>query len=61
MAAMLVVASLALYAQSPPRPPARGQSTDQPAPLGSGLAVLATLGLAYGAAKWYRACKKTEK
>ena len=54
---MLVVASVALYA-APPPPPPPGQSTDQPAPLGSGLAVLATLGLAYGAAKLYRARKK---
>ena len=61
MAAMLVVASVVLYAQAPPPPPAPGHDTDQPAPLGSGLAVLATLGMAYGAAKLYRARKKAGK
>lgn len=56
MVAMLVAISVALYA--PPPPPGHGHPTDQPAPLGSGLAVLATLGLAYGAAKWHSARKK---
>jgi len=58
MFAVLVVAAVVIHAQTTPSPPSRGHDTDQPAPLGSGIAVLAALGMAYGAAKLYRARRK---
>jgi len=58
MFALFVVAAVVIHAQTTPPPPARGHETDQPAPLGSGLAVLATLMMAYGATKLYRARRK---
>jgi len=41
----------------PPPPPGHGNPNDQPAPLGSGLGILALLGIAYGAKKVYDARK----
>jgi len=58
MFALLVVAAVVIHAHGPPPPPPPGRTTDQEAPLGSGLAVLATLGMAYGVAKLYRARRK---
>jgi len=58
MFALLVVAAVAIHAQTPPPLPPAGRTTDHEAPLGSGLAVLASLGIAYGVAKLYRARKK---
>ena len=58
MFALLIVASVEIRAIAPPPPPPPGHPADHEAPLGSGLAVLATLGLAYGAAKLYRARRK---
>jgi len=58
MFVLLVVATVEIHAIAPPPPPPPGHPSDHEAPLGSGLAVLATLGMAYGAAKLYRARRK---
>ncbi len=41
----------------PPLPPGHGEPDDQPAPIGSGIAILLALGVAYGAKKVYNARK----
>ena len=61
---MFALFSFSVAAQpqpSPPGPPGEDQSGDQPAPLGNGLAILAVLGLAYGAKKLYDARKDFNK
>ncbi len=59
--AMLLFSAPYLKAQGVPPPPPPGQNEDQPAPLGSGLGILAALGLAYGAKKLYDARKDFKK
>jgi hypothetical protein len=61
---MFALFSFSVAAQpqpSPPPPPGEDRSGDQPAPLGNGLAILAVLGLAYGAKKLYDARKDFNK
>ena len=43
---------------SQPPPPERGQDDNQPAPVGSGLVILLSLGAAYGAKKVYDGRRK---
>lgn len=43
---------------SPPGPPGHDEDTDQPAPIGGGIAILLALGAGYGAKKVYDARKK---
>ncbi|MDR4989336.1 MAG: hypothetical protein RG741_10925, partial [Bacteroidales bacterium] len=49
--------SLSSIAQPPP-PDNHGESENQPAPIGSGIAILLSLGAAYGAKKVFDARKK---
>ena len=49
---LLVFSATALLA-APPPPPPPGQPGDQPVPVGSGLVVLAALGVAFAAKKTY--------
>lgn len=55
---LLLLIVMVGFAQTPPPPPPPGQPTDHPAPLGSGIAVLASLAAAYGATLLYRANNK---
>lgn len=54
--------SVGLMAQLPPPPPpeGHGSTTDSPAPVGSGLAMLIGLSALYGAKKVYIAHKEDE-
>ena len=55
---LFLVFSLTAMGQQPPPPPGgHGSPNDQDAPLGSGLGILALLGIAYGAKKVYDARK----
>lgn len=57
--AFLFLGAQTLSADPLPPPPDHGQGGDQqPAPIGSGLLILAGLGAAYGARKVYNARKK---
>ncbi len=50
---------LGVYVMAYPLPPGHGHDDDQqPAPIGSGLAILMALGAAYGAKKVYNARRK---
>lgn len=66
LVAAFMTASTALMAQVPPPPPGggHGQGTNQPAggdaPIGGGIAILLTLGAAYGAKKMYDLRNKSE-
>jgi len=58
---LLVLSATTVLAQAaPPPPPSRGQAGDQEVPVGSGLVVLAALGVAFAAKKTYdfRKCLK---
>ena len=50
---LLVFSAVALLAAAPPPPPPPGQPGDQSVPVGSGLLVLAAIGVAYAAKKTY--------
>ncbi len=56
--AFIFLGAQSLSADPLPPPPDHGGSGDQPAPIGSGLLILAGLGAAYGAKKMYDARKK---
>jgi len=57
----MVLTAGVLSAQTPPPPPNHAQPSNQPVPVGSGLAVLAVLGLGLGAKKLYDARKRYKK
>jgi len=54
----MVLTAVVLFAQTPPPPPNHAQPSNQPVPVGSGLAVLAALGIGYAAISWRRARKR---
>jgi len=57
---MFALFSFSVAAQpksGPPPPPGDDEDGDQPVPLGNGLAIMAVMGLAYGAKKLYDARK----
>lgn len=58
---ILLFSAQILKGQGVPPPPPPGHPGDQPAPLGSGLGILAALGIAYGAKKIYDARKNFSK
>ncbi len=62
--AAFTIASTALLAQGPPEPPGDpgegGGPVGGSAPIGSGIAILLTLGAAYGGRKVYKAFKNQE-
>ncbi|MDR4989357.1 MAG: hypothetical protein RG741_11030 [Bacteroidales bacterium] len=58
LTAFLFFAAQSLSAHPLPPPPEHGGSGDQPAPIGSGLLILAGLTAAYGAKKVYDARRK---
>ncbi len=59
------IVSTALLAQGPPNPPENpgngGGPVGGPAPIGSGIAILLSLGAAYGGRKIYKAFKSKEE
>lgn len=61
-AAFLVIGGIALMSQTPPPPPENAGSGGGPvgggAPIGEGIAMLALLGVAYGAKKVFNFTKK---
>lgn len=61
MVILFTLFSFNIARSTPPPPPGHGQSGDQEAPLGTGLGILAVLGLAYGAKKLYDARKDFNK
>jgi hypothetical protein len=64
LAASLFISASALLAQGPPPPPVDPESgggpVGGPAPVGTGIGILLTLGAAYGGRKLYKAWKDSE-
>lgn len=62
---LFMLFSNGLFAQPgggpPPPPPSHGQEDNQDGPLGTGLGILALLGIAYGAKKLYDAKQDFKK
>lgn len=63
--AMIILASLQLSAQGPPPPPddpsSGGEIVGGGAPIGSGIAILLSLGAAYGGRKVYKYWQEKEE
>ncbi len=58
LAALPVLFMISAAIAQPPPPDDHGEDMNQPAPIGSGIAILLALGAGYGAKKVYNARKK---